>query len=80
MLPTPPELIVIELEHCHILAHVEVLYLFILVAFSDHWVRVVNHLMQLDPYLVLDSDLACMVRAPTIKQSVSHQSHRERAT
>lgn len=61
MLATPPELIVLKLEHRHILTHIKVFDFLILIAFSDNWVRVVHHLVQLDSYLILNTDLAGMV-------------------
>ena len=74
--PTPPKLVVLQLKYCDVFAQIKVLHQFIVKSLPDHLVRVIHHLMHLDPYLVLDSHLSCAVGAPSVQISICHQSYR----
>lgn len=74
---TPPEIIVLQLENCHVFADVKVLNTVFLVALSDHLMRIINGLMNLDSDFIFDTNLTSVVGAPSIKNSIRHQGNWE---
>lgn len=77
MLTTPPKLIIFQLKNGHILTDIKILNSLIFKSLTDHRMRIIYHLMQLDANFILYTNLSSMVGTPSIKLTVCHQSDGE---